>query len=164
MVVDGLVEAAEDDAFLRQGLAEGGADGHAVEDGIHRHGILGLHARQNLALAHRDAQFVEGLLKRGIYLFRAVLVALGGGVVDYVLEVDFRQTAEVPPRGRSHGFPLPEGLQAEFQQPLGLILLGRDHFNDVLVQAFGDELLFYICNKTLAVFLLHGRCEDVLIF
>ena len=35
---------------------------------------------------------------------------------------------------------------------------------DFFVQPFRDELLLYICNKTLAVLLLHRRGEDVFFF
>ena len=159
---DSLGEAAEDDAHLRQCLAEGGADANGVEHGIYRH--LRFNSSQYLAFLYGDAELVEGLLQGGIYLLRTVFVPLGGCVVDDILEVYLREAAEMPPLGRSHGFPLAEGIQTELQEPLRLLLLRGDGAYDIFVQSLRDELLFYICNKTLAVLLLCRRREDVFFF
>ena len=162
MLPDGLGEAAENDAHLRQGFAEGGADANGVKHGIYRH--LRFNSRQYLAFLYGDAEFVEGLLQGGIYLLRTVFVPLGGCVVDDVLEVYLREAAEVPPLGRGHLLPLAEGIQTELQEPLRLLLLRGNGAYDIFVQSLRDELLFYICNKTLAVLLLCRRREDVFFF
>ena len=162
MLLDGLGEAAEDDSFVCQRFAEGGIHAHGVEHGIYRD--LRFHTCEHLALLDGDSELVESLLQGGIYLLRTVFILLGGRIIDDILEVDLRKAAEVPPLGRGHGFPLAEGVQTELKEPPGLLLLRGDGAYDVFVQPFRDELLLYICYKTLAVLLLHRCGEDVFFF
>ena len=160
-----FAEAAEDDAFFGQMLPESGADGYGVEDGVDRNALgaalfpgeavllaFRLHACQHLPFAHRNAQFIEGFFEFRVDFGGAVFVFYRGGIVDYVLKVDFRQTAEVAPAGRRHALPFMEGVQAEVQQPLRLVLLCRDEPYGVLREAFGNELLPDLGFKPFAVF------------
>src|SRR3546814_1134618 len=43
-------------------------------------------------------------------------------------------------RSLGHGEPVPVGLQAPLEQPLGLGLLGRNEADDILVQTLGRVL------------------------
>ena len=146
VLLHGLGERTEDDAFLGQGFAEGGGDGHRVKDGVHGHD-----ASQGFALLEGNAQFVESLGQFGIDLLGTVFVLLGSGKIDNVLKINGRHVQVRPVRHR-HGLPLAQGVQAEFQQPLGFFLPGRYHTDDVFVQSLGNELLFNVCHKSFLVF------------
>ena len=74
MVLHRLGEGAEDDADLRELLAEGRRDRDRVEDRVHRD------AGQLAALAQRNAELLVGLEELRVHLLealRAVLLALG---------------------------------------------------------------------------------------
>ena len=147
-----LAEATEDDALFGQMLPEGGADGNRVEDGVDRDAALRFHAGKRLTFPERDAEFVESLLEFGVDFGRTVFVFHRGGIVDDVLEVDFRKTAEVAPAGRRHALPFTEGVQTEVQQPLRLSLLRRDEPYGVLREAFRNEFLLDLGFETFTVF------------
>mmetsp|Transcript_40814 Transcript_40814/g.103413 ORF Transcript_40814/g.103413 Transcript_40814/m.103413 type:complete len:292 (-) Transcript_40814:346-1221(-) len=141
-----LRDAAEDDARLGQLLAERGSDGHRIKHRVHRH------VCQPLLLPDRDAQLFECGQQLGVHLVQAVqlLLLLGLGVVHHVLVVDGRVVV-VAPLGLLHGQPLAVRAQAEVQQPLRLLLLGRDEAHRVLVQPLGNRHR------------LHRRCESILV-
>jgi hypothetical protein len=98
------------------------------------------HPGQTLLLGQRDPQLLESLEELGIDLVQAgrpVARALGGGVVDDLLEVDGRMRDVRPPglaglaRERR---PVPVGPKPPLQHELGLALLGRDQADDVLAE------------------------------
>ena len=153
-----LGEAAEDDAFFGQGLSEGGGDGNRVKHGIHGH-----YSCQHIALLQGNAQLVEGFGQFGVNLLGAVFIFLGSREVDNILKINFRHVQMRPVRLR-HGLPLPEGIQAELQQPLRFFFPGRYHAHDLLVQAFRDELLLHIGHKAFLVLSGGKLLYDILVF
>ena len=152
MLADGLGEGAEDDALLGEGPAEGRRDAHGVEDGVHRHLALGLHARQHFPLAERNAELVEGLHQRGVDGVRPIFGALGRGPVDDVLEIDARQL-DMPPVRRAHPLPFAERVEPELQQPLRLPLLGGDQPDNVFAESLGRIFLGDFGHEAFLVFL-----------
>ena len=68
------------------------------------------------------------------------------------MEVDLRDI-EVRPRGELHGLPFAEGLEAELEQPFGLVLLRRDKPNDIFVQPCRYDIGLHIGRKTVLVLL-----------
>ena len=61
-----------------------------------------------------------------------------------------------------HLFPLMKGIKAEFKEPLRLLLPGRYHTHDILVQPLWDELLFHVCHKAFLVFGLGELIYDII--
>ena len=153
-----LGERAEDDSFLRERLPEGRLDGHGVEDGVDGH-----HAGQDVPFLEGDAQLLEGFGQFRVDLLRTVLVLPGGGVVDDVLEVDLGQVQMGPP-GHFHPLPLAERVQAEFQQPLRLLLEPGNRADDVLVQALGNKILFHVRHEAFLVFPAGEFLYDLFVF
>ena len=145
MLLHRLGERAEDDALLREGLAEGRRDGDGIEDGVD-----GDHAGEHVALLEGNAQLLEGLGQFRVDLLRPVLVLLGSGIVDDVLEVDLGQV-QMGPAGHLHRLPFPERVQAEFQEPVRLLLEAGDGTDDVFVQALGNEFLFHVRHEAFLV-------------
>mmetsp|Transcript_55570 Transcript_55570/g.146297 ORF Transcript_55570/g.146297 Transcript_55570/m.146297 type:complete len:225 (-) Transcript_55570:529-1203(-) len=131
VLLDGLVDGAEDDAGLQELLLEGRADALAVEDGVH--GDVG----EALLLSERDAQLFERCQNLRIDLVQARLLGLRlwPRVVDNVLEVD-RLHVDVGPVRHVHLQEGCERLQPEVQHPVGLALDLPDLSHDVLVQPF----------------------------
>mmetsp|Transcript_20081 Transcript_20081/g.52246 ORF Transcript_20081/g.52246 Transcript_20081/m.52246 type:complete len:278 (-) Transcript_20081:1701-2534(-) len=121
--------------MLRQVLPEGGGDGHRVKHGIHSH--VG-HA---LLLVQWDAQLLKGAQQLGVHLIKALLFLLDLWlrVVGDALVVK-RGVGVVAPPWLLHCQPLTEGLQAELQHPVRLVLLGTDGTHHILIQAFGEGL------------------------
>jgi len=66
-------------------------------------------------------------------------LGLGGCPVVHVLVVD-RRVLDLGPVRFDHGDEVPVGGQAPLEEPLGLVLLGRDQSDDVLVEALGGAL------------------------
>ena len=153
-------ERAEDDAELGQLVAEGGGHRHRVE-----HRVDG-HVGQQLLLLERNAELLEGGADLGIDLVEAVQLRLlpGRRVVADVLVVDGR-VGDVLPRRLGHLLPGAKRLEPPVEQPLGLVLLGRDEPDDVLVQPLGDDVLFDVGDEPVLVVLGRqilehlGRCR-----
>ena len=145
MLLHRLRERAENDALLREGLPEGRRNGYGIE-----YGIDGDYAGEHVALLEGNAQLLESLGQLGVDFLRPVLVLLGSGVVDDVLEVDLGQVQMGPAR-HLHRLPFPERVQAEFQEPVRLLLEAGDGADDVLVQALGNEFLFHVRHETFLV-------------
>ena len=149
----GLGEGAEYYALLGERLAEGRRDAYRIEDRVYRDLPPGLHSGKHLPLVQGDAQLVEGLHERRIDLRRTVLVALGSGIVYYVLKVYLRQP-EMSPAWRRHLLPPAERVQPEVEKPLRLPLLGGNQTDYILVQPLGYVLLLDIRHKTAVVLLI----------
>ena len=132
MLADGFRDRHEDHAGLLQLFLEGRDDGHRIEDGVD--GDLGLFdAGEDFLLAQRNAELLVGPQQFRVNLverLRAALV-LRSGIVIKVVEVDLR-IVDARPGGLFHGQPAAIGLEAPFEHPVGLALLGRDEADDVL--------------------------------
>ena len=150
IVLHGFGYGAEDDAEFGEFLLMGGLDA----DGVH-HGIDG-HARELFLLLEGYAEAVEGVDELGVDLVEALRSLLGtrGGIVAYGLEVDGRYV-EVGPVGFLHRQPVAVGLQAEFEEPFGFALLGRDHSHHILAQAAGYHISVDVGGE--AVFIVAAR-------
>ena len=135
MVLDGLGERAEDDAGLGELLLEGRGHRHRVDDGVHGH------PAETLLLGERDPELVEHRPQFGVDLVKARQRGLGprGGVVADVLVVD-GSVGDVLPVRLGESQPVAVGAQAPFEQPLRLVLLGRDQRDDVLAESRGDDI------------------------
>ena len=126
------------------------ADRDAVEHRVDRD------AGQGRALLQRDAELLVGRQQFGIDLVEDFGPGwvLGGGIVGGSLVVD-RRDVELRPVRLFHLLPAPEGLQPPVQQPVRLLLLGRDEADGVFVEArgrligldIGDEAVFvaFVC-------------------
>ena len=158
MLSDGLREGAEYDAFLGEGLAEGGLDGDGVEDSVN-----GDHSGKGLALMQRDAQLLERLSQSRIDLLWPLTVFLWGGVVYDILIVDFGQV-EMAPSGLLHGLPLAECVQTELQEPLRLFLEGGYRADNVLVQALRNIDLLDVRDESFLVLLLRDVLQQFFLF
>ena len=158
MLLHRLGERAEDDALFGQGFPESGRNRYGVKDRIHRHD-----SREYVALLQRNAQLFEGLGQLRVDLLGPVLVLLGGGVVNDVLEIDPGHVQMGPVR-HGHRLPLAEGVQPEIQQPLRLLLQAGDRADDVLVQALGHEFLLDIRDKAFLVLSAGEFLYDFLLF
>ena len=154
IVAHGLADGAENHAQLGETLAIGGAHTHAVDNGIHRH------AAQCLALLKGYAQFVEGLHQFWIHL--ALFLLLGSGKVADVLVVDFGQV-HVPPGGLAQRFPVCKRLQTELQQPLRLMLEGRNLAHHILVESFGNHIRVDVGHKAIFIFLAYRIAQNVFV-
>ena len=66
--------------------------------------------------------------------------------------VVYGRVMHVRPGGRRHGEPVPVALQAPFQHELGLVLLGRDHADDILVQPARQRVRLDVGDETVLVF------------
>ena len=121
MVLHGLGERAEDDARLGQLLLEGRGHRHRVDDRVDRH------AAEALLLGEGDPELVEHGPQFGVDLVEARQrgLRLRGRVVADVLVVD-RPVVDVLPVRLGESEPVAVGAQAPFEQPLRLVLLGRD--------------------------------------
>ena len=138
-------------------LFEGGGHGNAVEHRVHRD------AGQHRLLLQGDAELVVGLQQLGIDLVQAlgaVLLGLGRGVVNDVLVVDGR-VVDVGPGRLLHGQPVAIGLQAPFEQPFRLVLLGGNQADDVLVQAAGDGIGFDVGDESPLIFLIRKGLDGI---
>jgi hypothetical protein len=130
MFLHSLGERAEDDAQLAQLLAKGGGDGDTVEDRVD--GYTGeelLFLEGNPQLLVRPQQFRVDLVQA----LRSLLVRFGRRVVDDRLIIDRRVLDEGPIR-LLHRRPLSEGLETPFEHELGLVFLGGDGADDLLVE------------------------------
>jgi len=147
MVLHGFGKRAEDDADISELLLECRRDRHAVEDRVHRD------AGQHLLFVDRNTEFLEGLANFGIDLVQALQarLLLGRRVVDDLLVVD-RVDLQVVPRRLFHLQPGAIPLQPPLEEPLGLLLLGGDQPDDVLVQAGRNLFGFDVGDKPVLVF------------
>ena len=156
IVFDGLAEGAEYDAFFGERLAVCGLDAH----GVH-HGVDG-HARQGFLLLQGYAEAVEGVEYLRVHFVEA-FGALGGawrGVVADGLIVDGRDV-EVCPLRHFEREPVAVGLEAEVEQPLGLVFEPGDGAHDV----FAEPSLYAVCvdvaDESVLVFALCGVADYV---
>ena len=111
----------------------------------------------------RDAELLESLGERRVYLLGALTVLLGGGVVYDVLIVYFRQV-EMAPAGLLHGLPLAECVQTELQEPFRLFLKGGNRPDDVFVQALRDIDLLDVRDESFLVLLLRDVLQQFFLF
>ena len=111
----------------------------------------------------RNAELFEGLFKRRVYLLWSVGILLGSRVVYYILVVDFGHIQMTPLR-LFHPLPFAEGVQAEVEQPLGLLLERRNGTYNVFIQAFRYINLLDIGNETLLILLLRYVLDQLLFF
>ena len=127
---------------LLQLLAEGGGDADAVEHRVDRDLARAFDAGEHLLLLDRDAELLVDAQDFGIDLVEAAELGLGlgRGVIIGVLVIDLRDV-ELGPVDLFHLEPGAIGLEPPVEHPLGLVLLGRDEADGVLVQALGRELL-----------------------
>ena len=152
VLLDRLLDAHEEDAKFGELFLERGDDGDRVDDRIYRnaaqvHGVgegvggtcgVALDVQEDLLLLDRDAELLEGAQNLGIGVLQGVQQGflLGRGVVADRLEVD-GLVVHVGPRRLLHGEEVAVRLQAPVEQPLGLVLLGGDGADRVLVEADG---------------------------
>ena len=129
VLLDGLAHGAENDAQFGQLVLEGRGHGDAVHDEVHGH------AGQALLLLHGDAELVHGGPEFGIDLIEGAEWGLGLGraVVADGLVVGL-VVFDMGPLRLFHLLPDAEGLEPPFEHPVGLVLLGADEADDVLIQ------------------------------
>ena len=156
MLAHRLAERAEDDAELRQLALERRRHRDAVEHRVYRD------PGQHLAFPERNAKLLIGAQQLGIDLverFRpAVLLwrrIIGGGLV-----IDRRQV-ELGPIGLRHLLPGAKRGKAPFEEPFGLVLLGRDEADRLLAEAGRRFVGFDVGDKTVFVALLRKRADGV---
>src|SRR5512132_3631897 len=152
-----LGEGAEDHPHRFEFVLEGRRDGDGVE-----HGVDG-DAREHLALAERNAQFVVGLEQLRVDFVQALrpVLALRRGVVVHVLVVDLRIADPRPGRFAVLLLaPDAMGLQPPVEQPRGFLLLGGDEADGLLVEALGGEFGLDIGDEPVLV--LAGQGADSL--
>mmetsp|Transcript_90107 Transcript_90107/g.209637 ORF Transcript_90107/g.209637 Transcript_90107/m.209637 type:complete len:232 (+) Transcript_90107:904-1599(+) len=135
VLLDGLVDGAEDDPCLGKLLLKGGPDALAVKDSVDSH--IG----KALLFGQGDAKLLEGAQKFWVHLIQALLLCrnFGPGVVRDALEVDSIHLQVCPVR---HGHPLPlaECVQSEVQHPIWLALDFPDTAHGLLCQTLWDAL------------------------
>ena len=134
MVLDCLGNGAEDHARFPQLLFEGGEYGGGVEH--HIHGNAGEH----FLLVQGNAQFFIGGQQFRVHLvqtLRGVIQALGLGIVGHLVEVD-RVVVQMGPARGGHFLPLAVAVQAPFEHPFRLFLLGGQETDDFLAQPRGQ--------------------------
>ena len=138
----------EDHASFFQLRTEGGGDGYAIENRIHRNPttrhpaiLAAFHAREQFLLGNRDTQLFIDAQDFGIDLVQTAQLGLrlGRSVIIGILIID-RINVELGPIGHLHRQPMAIGLQPPFEHPFGLILLGGDETNGVFAQPLGREL------------------------
>src|SRR5665811_641319 len=91
-----------------------------------------------------DAELGVGLEQFRIDIVQAlgaVALGLGRGVINNVLVVDLG-VVDVGPRGLFEGQPVAVGLEAPFEEPCGLVLLGGNQADDIFAQAAGNGIGF----------------------
>ena len=133
----------------------------AVEHRVDRDLARALDAGEHLLLLDRDAELFVDAQDLGIDLVEAaeLRLRLGLGIIIGVLEIDLRDV-ELGPAHLLHGQPGAIGLEPPFEHPFGLVLLGRDEADRVLVQALGRELLLDVGGE--APFVGRGAVDRVL--
>ena len=155
ILLHGFGEGTKDDAdFVQLGL-EGGGDGNAIEHGIHRD------AGEDGLLLQGDAELGVGLEQFRVDIVQAlgaVAIGLGRGVINNVLVVDLG-VVDVGPRGLFEGQPVAVGLEAPFEEPCGLVLLGGNQADDIFAKAAGNGIGFDVGDETPLIFLI-GKCFD----
>ena len=131
MVLHRLRKRAEDDAGFGERVLKGRRYGYGIEDCVDGD------TRERGALVQRDAEFLIGAQQLRVDVikrFWCVVYRLRRRVVADVLKVDAR-VFDVGPLRLLHRQPVAIGLEPPSQEPLGLLLLGRDEANDVFAQA-----------------------------
>ena len=133
MFFHSFTEGAEHHSMLSKLLLVGGGNGNAVKDSIHSH------VAQTFLLTQRNPELVERFQKLGINLIEAgfFLLLLGSCVINDVLIID-RVVPQLGPIRLLKGQPMPERLEAELKQKIGLLLLLGDQTHHLLAETFGD--------------------------
>ena len=147
-----FTDRAENYPRFGQRFPEGGGNRHTVEHRIDsdRRAFFfrAFNAGEDGAFAQRDAELFVGAQQFGVHLVQAFRAGLlfRGGVVVQVLIVDWRVVDLGPVRflGLQPGGV---GFQPPVEQPLRLVLTGRDQPDDVFVQALGGHVHFDIGRK-----------------
>mmetsp|Transcript_130136 Transcript_130136/g.278077 ORF Transcript_130136/g.278077 Transcript_130136/m.278077 type:complete len:218 (+) Transcript_130136:1050-1703(+) len=154
MILDRLIDGAEDDARLQELLLEGGSEALAVENNIDGH------VRQSLLLGQRDTELFKGTQQLGVDLVQTLLLLcrLGPREVDDILEVDGLHF-QVSPVRHSHALPFPEGIQPEVQHPIRLPFDLRDLTDNILVEPFRNRHGLDICGEAKLVLLVEHSLE-----
>ncbi len=150
--LDGVGNAAEDDAHFHELLLVAGVNADGIEYGVHGN------VCQTLLLVQRNAQLFEGGQKFRIHVFNLFVgfLVLGGGIVDDVLQVH-RGKVQLAPVGLLHGQELFVGLQTKIQHELGLAAESAGSTDDVFVEALFKRVVFDIRYK--AVFVIFAHLE-----
>ena len=132
MILNCFTEGRENDPQFSQFFLVGGFNRYTIDHRIHRY------SGQDLLLIQRNTQLLKGADQFRVRLIKAVQhrLLLGCRVIDNVLIIDGR-VIHVRPVWFRHLLPLPERLQAPFQQKLRLFLLGGDLTDHIFIQAFG---------------------------
>ncbi len=150
-----LAEGAENHPMAGQLRFESGGHRYRIE-----HGVNG-YAREHFLLVKRDAQLIEGAQQLGVDLVEALefFLHLWGRVVADRLQVDRLVVDLGPARLTVLGQALEslESLQSHVEQPLGLVLLARDHAYDVGRQARRRGVRFDVGDKAVLVFGVIGN-------
>ena len=135
MIAQGLGDRTEDDAHRSEGLLERGLDRNGVHDGVDRH------ACEGHLLLEGNAELIERALELGIDLVHRsqLLLGLGSGVVDDLLEIDRRDRQMTPRRGIERQ-PMAIGRHAPLGHPCRFALFGGDQPHDLLVEPLSDQL------------------------
>ncbi len=151
MVLHRLAERAENDALFGKVFLESRLYRYAVHHGIDRH------PAQNLLFFQGYAQFVESLEQLRVHLAQilgTVGFLPGGSIINYILVIN-RRDVQMRPRGHLQRLPMAESPEAELEQPLRFVFLGRDDADGLFVEPPVYSLCIYVGDKP--VFVLAGR-------
>lgn len=113
-------------------------------------------------LIERDAEFVEGVEQLGVDLIETLfeLFGLRGGVIADSLEVD-GGNVEMRPVGWREGEEIAVSVEAELQQPFGLVFEARYGAYGVFAQSRRHNLCVDVGDEAVFVFFLLGAAEEV---
>ena len=149
--LDGVANAAEQDAHFHELALVAGINTDRIENRVHGH------VGKSLLFVQRDAKLFEGGQKFRVHVlnFFVALLGLRGGVIDDVLQV-YGGKFQFAPVGLLHGLELLVGLQAKIQHELRFAAELGGFPDDIFVQTFFEGLVLDICYKTVLVVLAHG--------
>ena len=148
MMFHRFAEGAENDAHLRQIFTKSSFHRNAVHHSIHRH------SRQHFLLIEGNAEFIKGIEQFRIHFIQTFRCIFSGCCkIGHILVINFRY-GQMRPGRHLHREPVSVGFQPEIQQPFGLVLLGRNQADHVLVQSHRDYIRFNIGGKTVFIIAL----------
>ena len=152
--LDRFRHRAEDHPGCCELVLEGRGDRDAVEYCVNSH------ASESFLLIERNTQFLVGLQQFRIHFIQAfgAFLDLGCGVIADALVID-RLVIDIGPGRLGHGQPMSIGIQPPLQHELGLVFLGRDRANDILIKSRGKRVGFKIGDKARLVFLVDDVFE-----
>ena len=156
MVLNGLTDGGEDNAFLSQLLLERRLHRYRVHDRIDSR------AAESEPLLERNAELIESLLQLWVDLLVLRFLSQRVGIVGYCLEIDVRNV-DVSPCGNGESLPVAVSLQTEVEEPVGLSLLLGDKPHDILVESFRDDLGLYVGGETILIFLVYHLLYKLII-